>query len=83
MENSFPKFVVVDDANYRLSDPCDTEGEARAQAEFNSECAPVQHVCRVCPECGEHEVIRQDTWAYGLQVSWHECNECGWYGEPE
>ena len=32
---SAPKFVIVDDDNYRLSDPCETEKEALAQASFN------------------------------------------------
>ena len=26
------RYIIVDDDNYRLSNPCDTEDEARAQA---------------------------------------------------
>jgi hypothetical protein len=83
MNQPIPKFVLVDDENYRLSDPCDSEAEARAQADFISECSPIRHVCRVCPSCGEHEVYRRNAIAFGIETSWLECQECEWTGDPE
>ena len=66
---SEPKFVIVDDDNYRLSDPCETEKEARAQASFNHNFMPaITHVCRVCPQCGEHDLSYCSTIAYGLEA---------------
>ena len=79
-----PKFVIVDDDNYRLSDPCETEKEARAQASFNNNFMPeVTHVCRVCPSCGEHDLNYCSTFAYGLEACFWYCTDCDWAGDPE
>ena len=83
MNLNTPFFVIVDDDNYRLSSPQETEAEARAEAEFNFTDHPVTHVCRVCPACGEHEVTRVNTWAYGIETSYWFCWDCDWTGDPE
>jgi predicted RNA-binding Zn-ribbon protein involved in translation (DUF1610 family) len=85
--NNRPKFVVFDDNNYQCSRVCDTRAEAITSAreiiEKYDDYSPITHVCRICPDCGDHEVTYRTTMVCGIETSWFECPTCGWESEGE